>query len=70
MSLDVVDILLFLAEFVKSKSLSIKLLNRLISGIPGLLNTRGDEIFATAFSYLNTLGLDGDELFDDILRVV
>ena len=49
---DVVDILLFLAEFVKEKRHTIRLLDRLLGGKPGLLDQHGNEIFATAFGYL------------------
>ena len=54
---DVVDILLVLAEFVKNKRESITLLERLLSGQPGLLDQRGKEIFATAFPYLISTNL-------------
>jgi hypothetical protein len=66
---DVVDILLFLAEFVKDRH-TIKLLDRIISGRPGLLDQRGHEIFATAFGYLKEGGLGGEEMFADILKVL
>ena len=67
---DVVDILLTLAEFVKNKRDSIALLERLLSGTPGLLDQRGSEIFATAFSYLATSDMSAEEVFDDIMKVL
>ncbi len=67
---DVIDILLFLAEFVKDRRHSIKLLDRLLSGRPGLHDQRGSEIFATAFAYLSKCGLNGDRAFDDIIKVL
>jgi len=67
---DVVDILLFLAEFVKERRHSIGLLTRLLGGRPGLLDTKGNEIFATAFGYLSRLGMNGEEAFDDIIRTL
>ena len=67
---DVVDILLSLAEFVKNKRETIPLLERLLSGKPGLLDQRGNEIFATAFSYLVTTGKTADEIYHDILAVL
>ncbi|MFZ4079761.1 MAG: DEAD/DEAH box helicase family protein [Pirellula sp.] len=67
---DVVDILLFLAEFVKDKRHTIQLLDRLISGKPGLLDQRGNEIFATAFGYLSQTKQTGEEMFGDILNVL
>jgi hypothetical protein len=67
---DVVDILLFLAEFVKDRGQTIKLLDRLTSGKPGLLDQRGNEIFATAFGYLSNCGLNGEQTYNDILNVL
>ena len=67
---DVVDILLFLAEFVADRTHTIKLLQRLLSGKPGLHDQRGNEIFATAFGYLSTLGLSAEAAYNDILTVL
>ena len=67
---DVVDILLFLAGFVKEKRHTIKLLHRLLSGRPGLHDQRGNEIFATAFGYLNKCSLTAEAAYDDILRLL
>ena len=67
---DVVDILLTLAEFVKNKRDSIGLLERLLSGRPGLHDQRGNEIFATAFPHLISTGMSADEIYDDILEVL
>ncbi|MFO0807581.1 MAG: DEAD/DEAH box helicase family protein [Gemmataceae bacterium] len=67
---DVVDILLFLAEFVKDKRATIRLLDRLLSGKPGLHDQRGNEIFATAFGYLSQAKRTGEEVFADILTVL
>ncbi len=67
---DVVDILLFLAEFVKDRPHSIKLLDRLLSGKPGLHDQQGREIFAMAFGYLSTCGLNGERAYDSILKIL
>ena len=67
---DVVDILRFLGEFVKYRGRTVQLLQRLLSGKPGLLDQHGKEIFATAFSYLARLGLTPDEAYDDVLRLL
>ena len=48
------DILLFLADFVKDRRQSFDLLDRLLSGRPGCSTTHGREIFATAFAYLTS----------------
>lgn len=67
---DVIDILLFLAEFVKDKNHTVKLLDRLVGGKPGLLDQQKREIFGTAFGYLSRTGLGGEELFTDILNAL
>ena len=67
---DVVDILLFLAEFVKDRRHTIKLLDRLMSGNTGLLDRLKKDIFATAFGYLSQCGLSGEAMFNDILDVL
>lgn len=67
---DVVDILCFLAEFVKDKRQTVQLLKRLLGGKPGLLDKHGKEIFAAAFPYLVKLGLAPEQTYDDILQVL
>jgi len=67
---DVVDILLTLAEFVKDKRDSISLLERLLSGQPGLLDQKGKEIFATAFPHLVSTKMNPEEVYNDILKVL
>ena len=67
---DVVDILLFLASFVRERDQSVAAIDRLLKGSSGLLDAQGRDIFAGAFQYLNTLGLTPDQVFDDILRVL
>lgn len=67
---DVVDILLTLAEFVKNKRESINLLERLLSGSPGLLDQRGNEIFATAFPHLISTRMSVEDIYSDILKVL
>jgi hypothetical protein len=67
---DVVDILLFLAGFVDDRKLSIELINRLLSGKPGLHDQRGNEIFATTFAYLAKCGLNAEQVFDDIVALL
>jgi hypothetical protein len=66
---DVVDILLFLAEFVRDRRHSIELLDRLMSGRPGLHDQKGNEIFATAFGYVAKCGLSAEQAFEDMLKV-
>lgn len=64
---DVQNILLFLSRFVKNRAESISILNLLVSGRPGLLNNRGNEIFDKTFDDLKIAGVNGDDLFAKIL---
>lgn len=64
---DVIDILLFLQEFVKNRAGSTNNLKRLLEGSAGLLDEKGQDIFAKTFGYLHTKGLTPEELFRSIL---
>lgn len=67
---DVVDILLFLARFVKRRDESIRYLDMLLSGRSGLYDSKGRELFAGAFTYLGQLGLSGESAFKDIIATL
>jgi hypothetical protein len=67
---DVVDILLFLAEFVSAPVASCDRLTRLLSGSPGLLDNQQREIFSAVFTYVHHLKKPAQELFNDILKLV
>jgi len=67
---DVLDILLFLARFVKERDESIRYLDMLLSGRSGLHDAAGRELFAGAFTYLGRLGLAGESAFRDILATL
>ena len=67
---DVIDILLFLAEFVKDRKTSISMLERLLSGKPGLHDQRGNEIFGNAFGFLSSTGLNGERAYASILKLL
>ena len=67
---DVIDILLFLAEFVGNPAVSCDRLARLLSGSPGLLDDQQREIFSTAFTYVHRLGSPAQQLFEDVLKLV
>lgn len=67
---DVVDILLFLASFVRNRDENVAVIDRLLNGSSDLLDTQNRDIFAGAFQYLNTLGLTPHQVYDDVLHVV
>lgn len=65
---DVLDILLFLEEFVRDERQSIELLNILVSGKTGLLDSAGKDIFSNSFSFVGELF--GKQLYDEILQKI
>ena len=67
---DVVDILLFLKEFVKNKADSIATLKRLKEGTAGLLDDKNQDIFRKAFDYLQTITATPEELYRSILATL
>jgi hypothetical protein len=67
---DVVDILLFLARFVKHLDESIRYLDLLLRGRSGLHDANGRELFSDAFTYLGQLGLSGETVYRDILATL
>lgn len=71
---DILEILLFLADFVNTPESSCARLQRLLSGSPGLLDSQQREIFGTTFTYvhqcLRQLKWTTLNLFHDILSQV
>ena len=67
---DVVDILLFFASFIRQRTASVAIIEQLLAGRSGLLDSKGRDLFRGIYRYLNTLGLSPEQVFDDILRVL
>ena len=67
---DVVDILLFLTEFLGDRTVSVANIAKLLSGSTGLLNPENRDIFAEAFPTLLAAKLPADSIFDDVLKRV
>src|SRR5699024_2235814 len=67
---DVTDILLFIAMFVKEGKETISMIERLLSGKPGLLDKNGNEVFGNSYSYLIEQNLSAEEIYHDILSLV
>jgi len=69
---DVVDILLFLADFVspRNRSENVGYLDLFLKGQSGLMDKNGNDLFSGAFSYLNKQGATEEQVFEDILRVL
>lgn len=67
---DVTDVLLFIARFVKEENESINQIKSLLSGKPGLHDTKGQEIFKSSFAYLSSLNTSSEETYYDILKLL
>lgn len=68
---DVVDVLLFIDEFIKNRSESVANIKKILSLDSGLQNRQGVDIFKNKFSFLErTVKLTPSELFDDILKLI
>jgi hypothetical protein len=67
---DVLDILLFVAEFLRERGVAVERIERLLGGRAGLLDGQGREIFGNSFAYLVSCGMSAGEVFDDLLRTV
>jgi len=69
---DVIDILLFLARFARNVNRTeyITLIDGFLKGHSGLLDAKGNELFSGTFSYLTRQGLNGEMVYDDILRLL
>ncbi len=69
---DVVDILLFLADFTshENRRQVIEHLDLLLTGNSALRDDDNAELFANAFSYLCSLRLTPAQIYDDVLKLV
>ncbi len=67
---DVVDMLLFIDKFIKSKSESIANIDKIMSFDSGLQTTKGVDIFENKFSFLENIKLNASQLFDDMLNLI
>jgi hypothetical protein len=71
---DVVDVLLFLNQFINNRAESIANINKIMSFDSGLNKKDGSDIFAKKFEYLEYIKLahkmDANVMFDDILNII
>lgn len=68
---DVMDILLFISDFINNKEQSIACLDRLLGGNTGLLDSNQNDVFSNAFTFIDKQGgLFGEDLYNDILKRV
>ena len=67
---DIIEVLLFLARFVRDRGRTMADLQRLLSGNAGLLDRQGRELFGNSFPYLFAQQLNAEQVYDDLLRNV
>ena len=67
---DVVDVLLFIDNFIKNKQKSIADIEMVLSHDSGLQNSQGVDIFENKFSFLVSQNLQATAIFDDILKII
>jgi len=65
---DVLDVLLFLADFVSNKQQSIASLDQLLER--GMPDTTGKNIFSNTFRFVNEQGLYGEQLYNLIMNKI
>ncbi len=67
---DVVDILLFLANFVADKEKSLVFIRELLAGHGEIRDGLGKDIFRNTFTYINSLRMTDEQIFADILAIL
>ncbi len=67
---DVVDILLFVRDFVRDRTRTIGDIQRLLENHAGLHDQAGRDIFANSFPHLVAAHMDPEDIFRDILSCV
>ncbi len=67
---DVVDVLLFIDEFIKNTDQSIASIEKIISLDSGLQTSGGADIFDDKFGFINDLKLDATQIYDDMRKVI
>jgi hypothetical protein len=67
---DVIDILFFIADFIKQKDRSLRFIENLIKQRHGFLDAKGLSIFENKFTYLIEKQWSAIELYQQILRTI
>ncbi|MFI4912928.1 MAG: DEAD/DEAH box helicase family protein [Sedimentisphaeraceae bacterium JB056] len=68
---DIIDILLFLAEFANNSKQSVSFIDDFLKGKSGLLNSRGSDLLSTNFTYLASMNdTEPAQLYNDVLRTL
>lgn len=71
---DVQEVVMFLSRFIKNRQHTAANIDRVLKGQTGVVNRRGDDIFASCFNALVDMNggyrPDGKEVYDDVMRMV
>jgi hypothetical protein len=67
---DVVDVLLFINEFIKNRTETIATIDRIMKLDSGLQASKGVDLFENKFTFLEQLKLQATEIFDDMLNII
>jgi hypothetical protein len=69
---DVLDVILFLAEFThpENQGENIRIIDQFLKGKAGLLDDQGNDIFERSFEFLASLRVSAIQVFEDILLVL
>lgn len=65
---DIIEVLLFLARYLSDRAGSIQRIERVLN--QGIVTTDGKNLFAGRFTYINTLGLSANEVFEETLSTL
>ena len=65
---DIIEILKFLSRYVSDRSASVECIARVLS--QGLVTAGGKNLFASRFTYINTLDLSAAQVFDETLAIL
>lgn len=67
---DIIDILLFLANFISNPQESKTFIRELLAGHGDIRDANGRDIFRNSFIYINTLLMDEEQIYADILKTL
>ncbi len=67
---DVIDILLFIKEFIKDKVKSIDAIKRVMDHTTGILDSMNRDVFRNCFPYLTEVEHNPESVFQDVIRIV
>lgn len=67
---DVINVLLFLDEFIKDSSQSKIVIDNILSGNSGITNKNREDIFDNKFSYLHSKEINVEAIYSDMLQSI